>query len=370
MIEKTDTPSDEIISTSKNPDIEKIQSKDEVNREEQEQKRTETTKSPISAVSEVQQSPKNKGVSVTNNAPPPDLANSLDDRQGSSETENVLISSADSTLPASSDIHQSPTASLEVQKLPESTTTNVEESLSNALPASAEDHSTPTDTQPLSSVPPTTDSELLSELQDSSTTPAVFEDQQISSASTPSQGDRSISPVSQRKVSTPSQEQSTSSEIQQVPTSDENIQERPSSGTIDRENQFVELFEEYDNVAKDEVINDQHQFVKRSPTEIESTLEQNQTITTTEEPMSSSDQNQTEKENKIDYISSAGYYGTINDSIHLANEELSRQSSHQTFLTDVEGGNIDLMEGQFHIRTPDMLEYLHFYSRSWFKDFS
>jgi hypothetical protein len=41
-----------------------------------------------------------------------------------------------------------------------------------------------------------------------------------------------------------------------------------------------------------------------------------------EEQISSSDQNQNEKDDNIGYISSPGYYGPINSSSHLTNAEL------------------------------------------------
>jgi hypothetical protein len=204
--------------------------------------------------------------------------------------------------------------------------------------------------QLLSCYSPAPDSELPSEIQNASTTPIVSEDRKEpsniqsssdvspneqsirpESSSTLSQEDRSIASDSQQKVFT-------SSQIQQSPINDENVQERSSSEGVDHENQLVEVAEEYDNVTKDEIVNDQHQstqFIERSPTKIESN----------EEPISSSEQNQTEKENRTDYISSTGYYGTINDFISSIPQELSGQSSRQASLTDVEGGNTDLIEG-------------------------
>jgi len=75
----------------------------------------------------------------------------------------------------------------------------------------------------------------------------------------------------------------------------------------------------------------------------ESISEQDQPTKIIEEQISSSDQNQLEKDSEIGYISSTGYYGTINDSSHIIYRELSQQS-----LTDVEQDNIDLIEGKFN----------------------
>jgi hypothetical protein len=157
---------------------------------------------------------------------------------------------------------------------------------------------------------PVPDSESSSEVQHTSPTPTVSEDQL-------SREDRSASSEGQRKVST------------------------PASGAIDDENQLAKTSEEYDNVTT-------NIFVERSPSDIEP--------------------NQI-KEND-DYISSAGYYGTRNDSIQSTHQQLSRHSSHQTSFTDIEGDNTDLIGGLCHITTSYIIEYLHFYSRSWFKIFS
>ena len=131
-----------------------------------------------------------------------------------------------------------------------------------------------------------------------------------------------------------------SSEVQFTsPTPTVSEDRSASSGAIDGENQLRKTSEEYDNITKD-------LFVERSPSDVEP--------------------NQIEKENN-DYISSAGYYGTRNDSVQLTHQELSRTSSHQTSFTDFEGGNTDLIGGLCHRKT---FEYRNFYSRSWFKIFS
>lgn len=74
----------------------------------------------------------------------------------------------------------------------------------------------------------------------------------------------------------------------------------------------------------------------------ELTLEQDETKA--EEPTSFSDQFQIEEESKINYTSSPGYYGTLND-----REKLNRTSLLGTSLDDVESDKLDFSKGTNYI---------------------
>ncbi len=356
----------------------------------------------------------------------------------------------------------------------ESSPANEETLVANTSPVLSEDRQTSTDTQKLSSIPPSTNSEIPSEVQESSTTPAVFEDQpqpsevhqsspmqqedrqessevqelstnspkdeQIlsetensstspmnlssstlpdnhqtvsdvqqssnilsneqpmlpESSSMPSPKDQSISSEIQQKASRSSQEQPTLSEIQQSPTIDENVQEQPSSITTDEhqtttsvsddtstnptsksifqsfskilssvfliynvnlllieeisgENQLLDISNGHDNLIvheettnsstheTEEVVNDRHQSIEPLTAREHETNQTENNESTKEEQVSSSNQNQFDKNSEIGYTSLPGYFGSINDSIHVINQEQS--------LTDVED---DIIGGKFN----------------------
>jgi hypothetical protein len=199
------------------------------------------------------------------------------------------------------------------------------------------------------------------------------------SSNTPLQEDR-------LNVFTPSQEPPTSPETQQSFITDEHIEEQPSSMTADEyrttsnlilnlsvkffpdyfssitltflagenngKNQLDEVSEGYDNVAEheektsetDEIANDHHQSIELSTTQEQET-DQTESI---EEPFSSSDQNQFEKDSDIGYTSSTGYYGPRSDSTHLTFPDLTKESSRNSSLNDAEGDKTDLIAGKIN----------------------
>jgi hypothetical protein len=199
-----------------------------------------------------------------------------------------------------------------------------------------------------------------------------------------------------QKVSTPSQEQSARQELQQSPMADENIQDQSTSVTadeyrpasligkfmlnlldnldslydnflfaeeVDGENQLPGSSEAYgdsveleDSPAIEEHETNQTEKEESSsfdlskpllektinPSENNESILLEEDIIKTEEQISSSDQNETEEDGKIGYLSSSGYYGTLNDSTHLTYHELNKTS-----LKDVEDDGVDLVGGKF-----------------------
>jgi hypothetical protein len=214
---------------------------------------------------------------------------------------------------------------------------------------------------------------------------------------TPSQEDRSILSDVPQKVSTPSQEQSARQELQQSPMTDENIQDQPTVITADEYRPasligkfMLNLLDNSDNLYVNFLFAEEVDGEKQLPgsseaygdsVELEdsSAIEEHETNQTekeesssfdlskpslektinpsennesilleedvikTEEQISSSDQNETEEDGKIGYLSSSGYYGTLNDSTHLT----YKQSSNKTSLKDVEDDGVDLVGGKF-----------------------
>ncbi|CAF1399004.1 unnamed protein product [Adineta steineri] len=233
----------------------------------------------------------------------------------------------------------------------------------------------------------------------------VSQSNPIESSNVLSQEDPSISSNIQRKSWTPLEEYLTSSELEKFPVNDENVQEHFSStpsdeyriespiGKVDNDKQLAESSDEYDNDTeyddktkssssyainqasneKLDSINRQsrlpsieehetNQFDKEerssfdlsktsfsevkqninSPKTNELILEED--LTSPEEQISSSDYNPIEEDSGIGYISSSGYYGTLNDSNPLTNQDLNKEVPYQTSLTDVDADNIDLSE--------------------------
>ncbi|CAF4145128.1 unnamed protein product, partial [Adineta steineri] len=220
-----------------------------------------------------------------------------------------------------------------------------------------------------------------------------------------SQEDPSISSNIQRKSWTPLEEYLTSSELEKFPVNDENVQEHFSStpsdeyriespiGKVDNDKQLAESSDEYDNdteyddkpkpsssYAINQASNDKidsinrqsrlpsieehetNQFDKEerssfdlsktSFSEVKQNINSSKTnelvleedLTSPEEQISSSDYNPIEEDSGIGYISSSGYYGTLNDSNPLTNQDLNKEVPYQTSLTDVDADNIDLSE--------------------------
>ncbi|CAF3295658.1 unnamed protein product [Rotaria sp. Silwood2] len=75
-----------------------------------------------------------------------------------------------------------------------------------------------------------------------------------------------------------------------------------------------------------------------------------------EEQICFSDQYKIEEKSKSDFISSPGYYGSLNDSTYLNDDELSKQSLYKISLVDVEGNNTDLIKETESSSTPKLEE--------------
>lgn len=105
------------------------------------------------------------------------------------------------------------------------------------IPAETEKPSiSPINTAPPTDLSPSTLSDnhqMASDVQQSSNISSNEQPILPEPSSTPSQEDRSLLSNIQPSVSTPSQDQPTSSEIQQSSVTDENVQEQPSSETVD-----------------------------------------------------------------------------------------------------------------------------------------
>lgn len=93
--------------------------------------------------------------------------------------------------------------------------------------------------------------------------------------------------------------------------------------TSDGDNNLTKYEEK---TEKDELVDDKQSSIQSiEPQERETSP--NEDNKSTEEQISSSNQNQNEKNDNIGYISSPGYYGPINSSSHSTNAELSGGNS-------------------------------------------